>query len=141
MLKGRMALGLALVVFSLRSVHGQNPPAPRPLVGIALSGGGALGLAHVGVLRYLEEHRIPVDRISGTSMGGLVGGFYATGHDAADLQRIINEADWDDLLRARPKFEDRSVAEKQEWNRITGPYSLQLEKGFALPAGINSGQS
>jgi NTE family protein len=74
-------------------------------------------------------------------MGGLLGGLYATGHDAADLEEIIRNADWDDLLRATPKFEDRAVAEKQEWNRITGQYSLQLGKGFALPAGINSGQS
>jgi NTE family protein len=131
----------AIIVLALLSAQAQMGQTRRPIIGIALSGGGALGLAHVGVLRYLEEHRIPVDRIAGTSMGGLAGGLYATAHNAADLERIINEANWDDLLRARPKFEDRSVAEKQEWNRISGPYSLQLGKGFTLPAGINSGQS
>jgi NTE family protein len=114
---------------------------PRPRVGIALSGGGALGLAHIGVLRYLEERRIPVDRIAGTSMGGLLGGLYATGLNAKDLERIVREANWDDLLRTTPRFEDRIVAEKQEWNRVTGSYSIPLGGGLSLPAGINSGQS
>jgi NTE family protein len=114
---------------------------PRPRVGLALSGGGALGLAHIGVLRYFEERRIPVDRIAGTSMGGLLGGLYATGLTAQDLERIVREADWDDLLRTTPRFEDRIVTEKQDWNRVTGPYAIPLGGGFSLPAGINSGQS
>jgi len=57
-------------------------PRRRPKVGLVLAGGAALGLAHVGIIRWLEEHRIPVDYVAGTSMGGLVGGLYATGHDA-----------------------------------------------------------
>ena len=100
-----------------------------------------MGLAQIGVLRYLEEHRVPIDLIAGTSMGGLLGGLYATGHSAADLERIVKNADWDDLLRSTPRFEDRSVSEKQEWNRITGVYSIPLRAGLALPGGINSGQS
>ena len=100
-----------------------------------------MGLAQIGVLRYLEEHRVPIDLIAGTSMGGLLGGLYATGHSAADLERIVRNADWDDLLRSTPRFEDRSVSEKQEWNRITGVYSIPLRAGGALPGGINSGQS
>ena len=140
MVKRQSALFAAIIIFSLSTLQAQDPQTRKPVVGIALSGGGALGLAHIGVLRYLEEHRIPVDRIAGTSMGGLLGGLYATGHDAADLERIIRDADWDDLLRATPKFEDRSVAQKQEWNRITGQYSLRLRGGFALPAGLNSAQ-
>jgi predicted acylesterase/phospholipase RssA len=128
---GRQAvLFVAMMVLALVPLQGQDAQTRRPVVGIALSGGGALGIAHIGVLRYLEEHRIPVDRIAGTSMGALLGGLYATGHNAADLERIIMEADWDDLLRAAPKFEDRSVAEKEEWNRITGQYAIQLAKGL-----------
>jgi len=133
-------LVLIIVVFPL-SPRAQDAPPRRPVIGIALSGGGALGLAHIGVLRYLQEHRIPVDRIAGTSIGGLLGGLYATGHDTASLEQIVREADWESLLRTAPKFEDRPVAEKQEWNRITGRYSLQLAKGFALPAGLNPAQS
>jgi NTE family protein len=140
MFKRQSALFAALIVVLLAALQAQAQETRRPVVGIALSGGGALGLAHIGVLRYLEEHRIPVDRIAGTSMGGLLGGLYATGHDAADLERIVRNSDWDDLLRLTPKFEDRSIAEKQEWNRVTGQYSIQLGAAFSLPAGLNSAE-
>jgi NTE family protein len=141
MFRRQMALFVATLTIALSSLQAQNPQPRRQVIGIALSGGGALGLAHIGVLRYMEEHRIPLDRIVGTSMGGLLGGLYATGHSAADLEKIVREADWDDLLRTTPEFEDRPVIEKQEWNRITGQFSLQLGKGFALPAGLNRGQA
>ena len=78
---------LAVIVISLltvpmpaeQSVPDSQQPASRPRVGLALGGGAARGLAHVGVLEWFEEHRIPVDAIAGTSIGGLVGGGYATG--------------------------------------------------------------
>jgi len=140
-LKKQLAWCIAIILLPLIPLKAQDAQPRRRVVGIALSGGGALGLAHIGVLRYLEEHHIPVDRIAGTSMGGLIGGLYATGHDAKDLEKIVTEANWDDLLRTTAKFDDRSVAEKQDWNRITGQYTVQLGKGLALPAGLNSGQS
>ena len=62
--------------------------AARPVVGVSLEGGGALGLAHIGVLEWLEEHRIPVDRIDGTSMGALVGGLYASGRTPQQLRAL-----------------------------------------------------
>src|SRR5262245_31517655 len=106
-------LVLIIFVFPLSS-RAQDAPPRRPVIGIALSGGGALGLAHIGVLRYLQEHRIPVDRIAGTSIGGLLGGLYAAGHDTASLEKIVREADWENLLRTAPKFEDRPVARSEE---------------------------
>ena len=144
----RMQIGFlhCLVLVGLMFVpviygHAQGPPKKhRPRVGLALGGGGALGLAHIGVLRFLEEHHIPVDLIAGTSMGGLVGGLYATGRSSADLEKIANNATWTDFLRASPRFADRPVAEKQEWNRITGEYTLRFGKRLSLPAGINPGQ-
>jgi NTE family protein len=140
---GRVAKALLLILtvpLQFAPAAAQDAPTKRQSVGIALSGGGALGLAHIGVLRYLEEHRIPVDMIAGTSMGGILGGLYATGHDAANLEGIVKRANWNDLLRTTPRFEDRPAAEKQEWNRVTGPYSIPLRAGFDLPGGINSGQ-
>ena len=66
----------------------QQPPKPKyPSIGLVLQGGGALGLAHVGVITWLEEHHIPMNYIAGTSMGGLVGGVYATGRNAAELRQ------------------------------------------------------
>ena len=67
------------------NAHQQPQTSPRPKVGIALEGGGALGLAHIGVLEWLEEHRIPIDYIAATSMGGLVGGIYATGLHPSEI--------------------------------------------------------
>ena len=73
----------------------------RPTVAVVLSGGGAKGAAHVGTLKYLEEQGIPVDLVVGTSMGGLVGGLYATGYSAYAIERILRSADWDYLMRDR----------------------------------------
>ena len=74
--------------------------AGRPTVGVAFGGGSARGIAHVGVIRWLEEHRIPIDVAAGTSMGGLVGGAFASGMDAAELQTFITTLNWDDLFGA-----------------------------------------
>ena len=88
----------------------------------------------------MEEHRIPIDHIAGTSIGGLVAGLYATGQSSADLEEIAQNAKWSDLLRSAPNYEERPVAEKQEWNRIAGQWTLRFGKRLSFPAGINSGQ-
>jgi len=132
--------GISILWVAL-TLHAQEPAQPhRPRIGLALSGGGARGLAHIGVLKFLEEHRIPIDRIAGTSIGGLLAGLYATGHSSADLEKIARNAKWSDLLRSAPSYEERPVAEKQEWNRIAGQWTLRFGKGLSFPAGINSGQ-
>ena len=88
--------------------------AKRPAVGLVLQGGGALGLAHVGVITWLEEHHIPVDYIAGTSMGGLVGGVYATGHNAAEMRQIVNGIHWDEVLSRLTPFDDLSFRRKED---------------------------
>jgi NTE family protein len=120
-------------------IFAQNTETARPRIGLALGGGGALGFAHIGVLRFLEERRIPVHFLAGTSMGGLLAGLYATGHRSADLEEIVRNANWDDLLRRNSKFEHRPVIEKQDWNRVTGPLAFQLGNKLSLPAGISPG--
>jgi NTE family protein len=132
--------GLTLLCLAPSLQAQAAPQNRRPRVGLALGGGGALGLAHIGVLRFLEEHHIPIDRIAGTSMGGLVAGLYATGENSEDLEKVANNAPWADFLRSSPKFADRPVAEKQEWNRITGEFTFRFGKKLSLPAGINPGQ-
>src|SRR5258708_26908753 len=77
-------------------------PAPRPRVGLALSGGGALGMAHIGVLQWLEEHRIPVDRIAGTSMGGIVGAIYATGLSPTEMHNFVAKLNCDEAFLTGP---------------------------------------
>ncbi len=122
-------------------LNAQAPVAGQARVGVALSGGGALGLAHIGVLRYFEEHRIPIDDIAGTSMGGLVGGLYSTGMDSRQLTELVARADWNALLNPSPRFIDQPVADKQDWNRTSGSLTLQFGKGFSLPLGLNSGEA
>src|SRR4051812_41360339 len=82
-------------------------------IGIALEGGGALGLAHVGVLKWMEEHRIPIDFVSGTSMGGLVGGMYATGLTPAELEKVVLGIDWEQALGEQLAYRDLIFRRKQ----------------------------
>src|SRR6202521_59920 len=83
----------------------EQAPKRRARIGVALGGGGAPGLAHIGVLEWCEEHHIPVDYVDGTSMGGLVGGFYATGKSPAELKKLIQGVDWDVILGGEPPDE------------------------------------
>src|SRR5260370_17341512 len=88
---------LLLLPLSLRAQQ-NSAPRPRPKIGVALEGGGAMGLAHIGVLKWFEEHHIPVDYVAGTSMGGLVGGFYAPGMSPHKLQTLITTMHYPKIL-------------------------------------------
>src|SRR3989454_9599572 len=86
----------------------------RPRIGLALSGGGARGIAHVGVLEVLEELRVPIDFIAGTSMGSIVGGLYASGLSPAQMRSALLNLDWNDLFNDRPprRSEERRVGKE-----------------------------
>ncbi len=87
---------------------------PRPRVALALSGGGARGLAHIGALRALEEAGIPVDAIAANSMGAVVGALYASGHDAAQIEAIVRGMDWVSLFSGRPDRTTLPVSARQD---------------------------
>jgi NTE family protein len=112
---------------------------PRPTIGIALEGGGALGQAHIGVLKWFEEHHIPVDYVAGTSMGGLVGGFYATGKSADDLKEIVETADWPLLLSGGTPYQDLSFRRKEDAREVPNSIQIGLKHGATLPPGLNTG--
>src|SRR5262245_63633184 len=80
------------------------PPAAqqRPRIGVAFGGGSARGLAHVGVIRWFEEHHVPIDLIAGTSMGGPVGGAYASGLSSQDLSALLAPVAWDEPFHSTP---------------------------------------
>jgi NTE family protein len=120
---------------------GREPQAerPRPKVGIALEGGGALGLAHIGVLEWFEEHRIPVDYIAGTSMGGLVGGLYAAGRSPRQLRQIVEQQNWDIIIGGQTPYEDLSYRRKEDFRDYPTFIQFGLKKGLSLPAGLNAG--
>ena len=111
----------------------------RPKVGLVLSGGGAKGIAHVGILKIIEELGIPVDYITGTSMGSIIGGLYAYGYSAAELDSILRAADWDVLLSDKAIRSDIYLTEKRTADQyvITLPFS---QKSSLLPIGILKGQ-
>ena len=112
----------------------------RLRIGLVLSGGGARGAAHIGVLKVLEELRIPVDDIAGTSMGAIVGGAYAAGLQAATLEEIILNLDWKDLFTDNPGREYFPNRRKQD-ERKNFAASIGLRDGeILLPQGAVSGQ-
>jgi NTE family protein len=117
----------------------QPAAKPRLRIGVALEGGGALGLAHIGVLQWFEEQHVPVDFIAGTSMGGLVGGFYATGASPIEMKNLIRGLNWDAILRDRTSYEDLSFLRKQDQRAYPNSLVLGLRKGLYLPAGLNAG--
>lgn len=109
----------------------------RPRIGLTLSGGGAKGFAHVGVLKVLEREGIPIDYITGTSMGAIVGGLYAMGYSPEQLEEIISTADWDNLLGGGIERRELSM----ELKRYDSRYMLSLpveKRKVKLPSGLIS---
>ena len=137
---GPAALYAFLVLLPV-SAPAQQPPNPRPKIGIALEGGGALGLAHIGVLQWFEEHRIPVDYVAGTSMGGLVGGLYATGMRPPELRQLITTIDWNETLGGKTPFLDLAYRRKEDQVAFQNDLVFGLRHGFNLPSGLASGQN
>jgi NTE family protein len=118
----------------------KHDKTPHPKLGLVLEGGGALGLAHIGVITWMEEHRIPVSYVAGTSMGGLVGGMYATGLSPAEVRQLINGIDWDQVLSGVTPFRDLSFRRKQDAHEVPGQLEFGLRDGLQFPSGFNTGQ-
>ena len=123
------------------SLAAAQPQTDRPRIGLVLSGGGARGAAHVGVLKALEENRVPVDAIVGTSMGAVVGGLYASGMSAADIEKLMSSIDWQDAFRDRPSRKDLAFRRKQDDRDFPVRLPLGLKGGKLLyPRGLIQGQ-
>ncbi len=116
-------------------------PKTKPVVALALSGGGARGLAQIGILKALEEYGIKVDIIVGTSMGSIIGGLYSAGYSVEQLDSIAVHTDWNDLLSAERETDRRELFIDQKVTEDKAIFSLRL-KGFTpiLPTSINNGQ-
>jgi NTE family protein len=142
----RAAQLLFLLCVLAASTYGdsQDPPKHdlkgRPKLGLVLEGGGALGLAHIGVITWMEEHRIPVNYVAGTSMGGLVGGMYATGLSPAEIKTLINGIDWDQVLSGVTPFRDLSFRRKEDARDFPGQLEFGLRGGLKFPSGFNTGE-
>ncbi len=108
-------------------------------MGLALGGGAARGFAHVGVLEWLEEHRIPVDAIAGTSMGGLVGGSYAAGRTAAEVGAMVAGVDWDRVFGGEVEYGRTSYRRKEDLRGYPVRHELGLRGGLRLVPSLDPG--
>lgn len=117
--------------------------APRPKVGLVLSGGAARGLAHIGVLKALEEQGIRIDAIAGTSMGAVVGGLYASGYKVDELEKLALSIDWQAALSDAPPREDVPFRRKQDDRDflVKQKLSFRDDGSLGLPLGVIQGQN
>jgi len=133
-----------LLLFAAPAIQAQpNEPAEqsRPRVGLVLGGGGARGAAHIGVLKQLERLQIPIDAIAGTSMGAIVGGLYATGINADDLEELVSSLNWSAALTDKSERDDLSFRRKQDDREFPINFELGLRGAdLLLPKGVIQGQ-
>jgi NTE family protein len=115
--------------------------AERLKIGLALSGGGARGATHVGVLRELERQHIPIDYIAGTSMGAIVGGLYASGMAPDDIEKVLLTTDWDAIFSDRPDRKDLDYRRKEDDRRYIEALQSGLKRhGLEVNKGLVNGQ-
>jgi NTE family protein len=142
-MSSRICLIFCLCTFVLgndpAAAQNETPAANGQKVGLVLQGGAALGLAHIGVLQWLEEHRIPISYVAGTSMGGLVGGMYATGNSPAEIRTLVDSIDWDIVLRGEVPYGDLSFRRKEDAEDFPNGLVFGIKDGVRFPEGFNSG--
>ena len=141
-----MATALALSALHCPNVAAQATPiaapAAAPRIGLALSGGGARGIAHVGVLKVLDEMRIPIHCVTGTSMGSIVGGTFAAGTAPAKLEELVLTANWAQIFRDQPPRDEIAIRRKvDDYKTLFAPEFGVKDGGLALPKGVIAGVS
>ena len=148
----KLAMWMLSIILPLTSItiNAQDSTSVkvRPKIGLVLSGGGAKGAAHIGVLKYIEEAGIPIDYVAGTSMGSIVGGLYALGYSPDEILDMISTVDWDRLISDKVERKKICYRTKMEsrTHLLTVPFSFGEEiesKSFrnTLPKGIVSGDN
>lgn len=132
---------MLITAMPLSVVHAQSASAERPKIGLALSGGGARGAAHVGVLRVLESMHIPIDYVVGTSMGAIIGGLYASGMTPDEIEEALKSLEWEHIFTDAQPREDRSFRRKRDDDL----YLVKAKPGYKngelkFPTGAIQGQ-
>jgi NTE family protein len=128
-------LAVALAAVAIPAAAAEQPPK----IGLVLSGGGARGGAHIGVLQVLEEMRVPVDCVAGTSMGSIIGGLYSVGYDPDDLAEIVQNIDWDAAFRDQPVRKRLSFRRKEDDDLPLWPLEIGIGgHGPSGPAGLTT---
>src|ERR1700742_3556883 len=137
-----LAAGCQMAFPAARSDVPQNPAQVRPRICLVLSGGGARGMAHIGVLKVLEEMKVPIDCIAGTSMGAVVGGLYASGMTAAQIESTMRSVDWQEAFRDAPPRRDLGFRRKEDDRNFLVRLPLGVKHyHILLPKGFIQGQT
>jgi NTE family protein len=134
--RAAVVITLAMALAAPALAQGQ----PRPKIGLALGGGSARGIAHVGVLKWFEEHHIPIDYVVGTSMGGLVAGAYASGMTPDEIAALLKEQDWDLMFLSDSPYRFKTWRRKQDKREFPAQLEFGLKHGVTLPGSLNPGQ-
>src|SRR4051812_14514149 len=134
------ALGIARIQVSSAQAVVNVLPAPAPRVAVVLGGGTAKGFAHIGVLDELERMGVPVDLVTGTSMGAIIGGLYASGYSPAALQAIVENEDWGNFFRDQTDRRLQMLYRKQQDQRFTVTFPVDRARP-TLPVGVISRQA
>lgn len=121
-------------------VEAAHDASHRPRIGLALSGGAALGLSEIGIIQWMEENHIPVDRIAGTSMGSIIGAMYATGMSPDEIRNFAEKINWDEAFSPEPAYGQISFRRKEDRRDYLINTPLGLKHGLRGPNGFNSGQ-
>jgi NTE family protein len=110
----------------------------RPVVGVAFGGGSARGIAHVGVIRWFEDHHIPIDVAAGTSMGGLIGGAFASGMNSAEIDNMLKILNWDEMFGAS-SFAFKNIRRKADARAYPSRLEFGVARGIVPPTSLNNG--
>jgi NTE family protein len=137
--RARLIATCVLLAISAEASAEDQPSQGRPRVGVAFGGGSARGLAHVGILRWFEEHHIPIDRVAGTSMGGLIGGAYASGMSAEEIAHLLATTDWDAMFGSS-SFRYKNIRRKQDARAYPSRIEFGIKHGLVPPVALNNGQ-
>ena len=131
-----------IAVMTVLSVFAEDDgPQERKKVAVVLSGGGAKGVAHIGALKVIEKAGLPIDIITGTSMGSLVGGLYAIGYNAHSLDSIARNMDWTYVLTDREDLSRQSIEDRQRQNTYMLSRGLTFGKRASNSGGIIKGKN
>lgn len=134
-----LIITLASFIFPVSLYSQVDDVQYRPKIGLVLSGGGAKGIAHIGIIKAMEREGIKPDFISGTSMGSIIGGLYATGYSADQLDTIVRAIDWSLVLSNNIPLNYISYEEKEYYNRYLAEFPI-IDAKLTLPTGLIEGQ-
>ena len=140
MMKKLMMIMACMLIYTAASAQ-EKPEQKRKKVAVVLSGGGAKGMAHIGVLKVLEKAGIPVDIVTGTSMGSIIGGLYAIGYNANSLDSMVRVQDWSYVITDKEDLRNQSLSDRKKQNTYLISTGLTIGKRDKNAGGIIKGKN